>query len=255
MFSKKGTYPPVGLYSTWHIIAIFICFISIFVAIYLTRKMSRKTYYKLLKILSIIVTAMEAFKIIWSIVVDHEELASWFPLYFCSLFIYALWFSWFKNEKIRSLGMAFLAYAGVVAGSVFIICPTTSFLSYPIFHFKCIYSLIFHALFVYCGVMAYFVQAVKYDKRSAVQYSLFCSIFMLIAVVLNVSLNANMMFFGNPWGIPIAMLHQLHDFSQILYTLVMALAHISIGWVLLLIIKLIEDGAKRRKLRDEPKDE
>ena len=103
--------------------------------------------------------------------------------------------------------------------------------------------------------MVYFAQAIKYDIKSAVSYSLFCSIFMLLAVILNISIGANMMFFSVPWRIPIPVLHQIREISQFLYTTVMILVHLSIAWIMLFIIKLIDDGYKRRRLRMDNKEE
>ena len=56
MFSAPGTYPAVGLFSRTHIIAMIICFVLIGVAVVFTRKMTKTTFIKFLKILTKIVS-------------------------------------------------------------------------------------------------------------------------------------------------------------------------------------------------------
>ena len=177
MFSPKGTYPPVGLFSKQHIISIFICFFLISLVAVVTRKMKKETYFKMLKIFALVVTGLELLKIVWNLSHGYTEVDRWVPLYFCSLFIYALWFTYFKSEKIKGLGLAYIAIAGITCGAIFIISPSTSFSDYPIFHFQCIYSMLFHSIMVYSGVMLFVTHVFKVDLKAVAKYCAYCAIF------------------------------------------------------------------------------
>lgn len=233
MFSRIGNYPAVGLFSLNHIFSMIFCFSVVIFAVVLTKKMNKKQFFKLLKISAIILTILECFKIIWSLVNGYTGINSWFPLYFCSLFIYSLWFACSKNQKISSFGLSYIAFASVIAGAVFIVFPTSSFNNYPIFHFQCLYSMTFHSLMIYCGIMLYITKAVTADKKLLKKYWLFCLVFMSLAIAINLTFNANLMFLSNSAKIPLAFLKTLHSFSSVIYTIIIALAHLSIGPIVL----------------------
>lgn len=225
MFSKFGTYEPVGLFSTAHIISIFMCLFFIGIAVYFTRKISKKTYLKLLKVFTIVVTCLEIGKIILSLYEQQFNLDAWLPLYFCSLFIYALWLTWFKSNTIKEVGLSFIAYACIIAGMVFIVCPTTSFTWYPIFHYKCIYSMVFHSLMVYSGIMVYVTKSLEINIKSLLKYLIFTISFMLIALIINENFGSNLMFVSNPGVVPLQLLKDIYACSPVLFTFVMILAH------------------------------
>ncbi len=231
MFSAPGTYPAVGLFSRTHIIAMIICFILIGVAVVFTRKMKKSTFLKFLKILAIVVSCLELFKIIWSLANGQTRVNNWVPLYFCSIFIYSLWFTWSKNDFIKEMGYAFIALAGAVAGAVFIISPSTSFNTYPIFHFQCLYSMVYHSLMVYCGIMIHVTKSVKVDIRLVIKYCLFCAVFMTMALIINLCCNSNLMFISTPSGIPLPFLFDIYNVSKALYTIIIIIAHLSIGFI------------------------
>lgn len=246
MFSPAGTFPAVGLFSLAHIIAILMCLVFIGIAVHFTRNMKKETYLKLLKIFTIILTAMELFKICWSLGHGLYNVNSWVPLYFCSLFLYSLWFTWSKNKFVKRLGLAYIAMAGVVAGLVFIVFPTTSFRTYPIFHFQCLYSMIYHSIMVYSGIMVFVSNALKIDRKAVISYCAYCAIFMSMAIIVNLNfVDGNMMFLANPGGIPLPFLFTIYSVSNILYTIVMIVAHMSLGLIVLGIHKIIENRAKK----------
>ncbi len=252
MFSRPGTYQAVGLFSTTHIISIFVCFVLIAIVVVLTRHMTSKVYFKLLKVLAVVITLLEAFKICWSLINGISNLDSWLPLYFCSLFIYSLWFSASNNNKLRDFGLSFIALAGIVCGAIFIISPSTSFRTYPIFHFQCIYSMIYHSIMVYCGIMCFITKSIKVDLRVVLRYVIFCAIFMTMAVIVNLVFDTNMMFISNPYAIPLPFLATIYEFSHILYSILIIVAHMSIGFIVWgvysLSVKIKKSHHKNEKL-------
>lgn len=255
MFSPIGTYPAVGLFSMGHIIALIICLVSICVAVHFTKDMKSETFHKCLKIFGIILTATELFKIGWSFGHGMFNVNSWVPLYFCSFFLYALWFTWSKKEFIKRLGYSYIAMACIVAGTVFLIFPTTSFKSYPIFHFQCLHSLIYHSLMIYSGVMIFYTNSVEINKKLLFSYFAFCSIFMSLSITVNLNFaDANMMFLANPGGIPLPFLFTIYNFSNVLYTICMIIAHMSLGLIVIGVHKLFEARARKFAEKHKQKD-
>ena len=254
MFTSKGTYAPVGLFSIAHIIAVVVCVVLIALVAVLTRKMNSKTYFKLLKIFAIMLTIMELFKIVWNLAQGYTHVNRWVPLYFCSLFIYSLWFATAKNNFVKNLGLAYIACASIVAGAIFIVFPTTSFSDYPLFHFQCIYSMLFHSIMVYSGVMLFVTRAFKVDLRSVGRYCIYCIIFMSAAIALNVFSKGNLMFLADPGNIPLPFLWNIYNFSKVVYTLTIAIAHMLLGFVVFGVYKGAELIAQSSEEESEFKD-
>ena len=78
---------------------------------------------------------------------------------------------------------------------------------------------------------------------------------MTLAIIVNVcTTNGNMMFFDNPGGLSIPILVTIYNFSHVLYTIVMVLAHLLLGLVVLgayKLIELIENKCKQSKAKSE----
>ena len=240
MFSKQGTHQPVGLFSNLHIISIIICLFLVCLSVFLTRKIKKEKFNKILKITAIVVTVLELFKIVWNLINGYTHVNFWVPLYFCSLFIYALWFSISKQEFVKSMGLSYLALAGVVSGIMFIVFPTTSFNDYPIFHFQCIYSMLFHSVMAYVGIMVFVTKMVKVDLKLVYKYCAYCAIFMAFAVAVNLIFNGNLMFLSNPGVVPIPFLKTIYNFSKFLYMLTIIIAHMLLGFAVYGVNKGIE---------------
>ena len=246
MFSSIGTYEAVGLFSSTHIFAIFVCLLFIAIAVYLTRNISKEMYFKLIKIFAIVLTVLEVLKIFLSWSEKNFQLNAWMPLFFCSLFIYALWMATSKRTSIRGLGLSYIACATIIAGLAFIIFPTTSFAWYPIFHFKCLYSMLYHSLMVYSGIMLYVTKVFELDIKAVLKYCIFTLSFMILALIININFGSNLMFISNPGVVPIELLHTIYNYSPKLFTFVMLFAHIVLmGFGMYGIVKLISYRSNR----------
>ncbi len=238
MFSTPGTYPAVGLFSVGHLISVGLCLILIAVVVILTKNMSRQRYMNLLKLFAIIFTGLELFKIAWSFSVGYVYTDAWVPLYFCSLFIFALWCLW--SNKLKDYGIAFIGYAGIIAGGAFLLFPTTSFATYPLFHFQCIYSMIYHSTMVYSGIMALKTKSLNVNLKTAKRYICFCLIFMFVAFSINLNQGSNLMFLTHPYRIPIPLLKVIHNYSYLLYLSIIVAAHLAFPFVYIGICAIIK---------------
>lgn len=196
MFFSGDESNPCGLYNWQHLLIVLICIALIISLIFITKKWSKEKIEKLLRILSIIIFSLEILKIIWNIKVGRaNELDNVLPLYFCSLFIYALIAGSFFKGRIKLAGYTFLFYGGFVGGLAFLIYPSTSLLLFPAWHVLTIHSMIYHSLMIYVSIIIVIKKLFIPDKKYFLSYFLFTTIFCLIALLVNYIFPGNNLMF------------------------------------------------------------
>ena len=226
MFSAPGTYPACGMFVPTHFIAMFVCFLLVIIGVVLSRKLTKEQMNKITKIVAIVITVLEVVKIFYNIYYEGFKYPNNFiPLHYCSLFIYSLWFAGYGKGIIKNVGESFLSGGCIIAGGFFLILPSTSLQLYPIFHFQCIYSLLFHSLMLYFGLMYFIKGYFKLSVKNYVYYVIFCSIACILAFTIIYIFKTNLMFIDNPWGFPIELLHTIRDKSLIAYALIIYIAY------------------------------
>lgn len=227
MFAPSGKYEACGLFNTTHFIALAVCLILVIVAVYFSRNISEKKFNTITRISAIGITILEIVKIIYNLYYDfNAPINNWLPLHFCSLFIYSLWLSGYFSGHIKKIGESFLIGGGIIAGLTFLIVPSTSLRLFPIFHFQCLYSLLFHALFLYFGLVILIRNFFTLNLKSYLYYVIFTSFFCIIAYILNTTTEANFMFLENPWSIPLPFLATIRNSNHYLYSLIIYLAYV-----------------------------
>lgn len=165
-FCKENEYEPVGMFSVGHIVTLIIFLLIVAFCAYKCRKIGKDKAIFLTKIIAIVVTVLEIIKITIAFINgEGDKLDHWVPLCFCSMFIYAAWLAGYAKGKIADLGRAFVGTGGIIAGLSFLIFPTTSFTMYPLFHYFCMYSMVYHSLMVFLGITYLLNGVVKIDKN------------------------------------------------------------------------------------------
>lgn len=212
-------YPPCGMYSLSHIIVAIICFVLIVFSCYKCRNIGQEKVFKIIKTVAIVVTILEIVKIGYNFYYGYIKLINWFPLSFCSLFIYTCYFAGYGKGNIKKLGLSFLVCGCIVAGTTFILMPTTSLTLHPMFHFLSIYSMLFHSLMVFVGVITYLNGLIEVNKNCFKYYSIFSVFFLLLAFVLNLIFKENLMFIMYPLNIPVEFLHVIANKALPIYIL------------------------------------
>ncbi len=246
IFAPEGQYPAAGMFTPPHLISLAICVVMIIVAVFLTKNMSDSMLKKTTIGIAIFVTVCEIVKIIYKFAVcgrKFSELDSWFPLYYCSLFIYVTWMALSRNEKIRNLGIAFLTCGCITGGSVFLVCPSTSLMMVPIWHFLSIHSMLFHSMMVYLGFIYILKGYFTPDKKQLLSYALILVVFMVPALLLNLINGCNMMMLREPFNMPIAFVYDIYNAAPAVYTILAILVYyfvpFGISSLIYLIIKKI----------------
>lgn len=210
-----------GIFTPWHFFSIGFFIILSILAIYFSRNLSQKKAKTILFAIAVCVTAMEIIKIAIRIYKGQSG-DSWIPLYFCSLFIFAIWLSFSKNKFLQNLGYSFMAFGGILGSVAFTIFPSTSLLIFPIWHPASLHSFFYHWLMFYSGVLIMMKSLYKPEIKHSLYYFVFISIACIVAYIINSQLGTNMMFISNPFGMEI--LDRLFETSKLLYRFLAYLA-------------------------------
>lgn len=220
-------YPPCGMFTLPHFIALFATLAIVALCLYACRSNDAKRIKFKTKIVAVAVTVMEIIKISYNFAYGYTWPDAWVPLAFCSLFIYATWMAGFGKGTVEKLGVSFLMGGCPVAGLAFLIFPSTSLQMHPIYHYLCIHSLVFHGLMVWLGLLYIIRSGHKVNLKAFAHYAIFCLAWAIPALVLNRIFNCNMMFLREPFNVPIQFIKELHKSSQVLYTFLILCAYLA----------------------------
>ena len=247
MFSKPNSETACGMFTLPHILALIACFLLVLVAIYLTRKFDSKKIKLITKIMAYVFTIWEIAKIIFKFVIgEGKYLDHWVPLYFCSLFIYALWMCAYGKGRIYKIGEAFISGGCIVGGFAFLVVPATSLMDHPIYHFVSIHSMLYHSCMLYLGILYIRAYKLKLDKSDLLNYSVYTGAFGILSIILNLILDQNFMILKNPVNIPIEFLSVIANNVPWLYTVGALMLYIVIPFFLVKGILIIIEKIKHR---------
>ncbi|MBR2343086.1 MAG: hypothetical protein IKA64_02420 [Clostridia bacterium] len=89
-----------GIFSIWHIISVLLFFSLFALLIWRSRRLDERGVRRVHFLVALIITAAELIKIGLRIY-KHQSPDSWVPLYYCSLFIFAVWAALAPWEPLR----------------------------------------------------------------------------------------------------------------------------------------------------------
>lgn len=270
-FCKENEYEPVGMFSVGHIVTLIIFLLIVAFCVYKCRKIGKDKAIFLTKIIAIVVTVLEIIKITIAFINgEGDKLDHWVPLYFCSMFIYAAWLAGYAKGKIADLGRAFVGTGGIIAGLSFLIFPTTSFTMYPLFHYFCMYSMVYHSLMVFLGITYLLNGVVKIDKKSFIDYVIFCSVLNILAIIVNsipiyihvdnvptsgynypYPYYTNFMFLKRAGNIPVKILCDISDKVPVIFTILMFIICIFGTYFLIWLVVTIIEKIRGKKAYGE----
>lgn len=270
-FCKENEYEPIGMFSVGHIVTLIIFLLIVAFCAYKCRKIGKDKAIFLTKIIAIVVTVLEIIKITIAFINgEGDKLDHWVPLYFCSMFIYAAWLAGYAKGKIADLGRAFVGTGGIIAGLSFLIFPTTSFTMYPLFHYFCMYSMVYHSLMVFLGITYLLNGVVKIDKKSFIDYVIFCSVLNILAIIVNsipiyihvdnvptsgynypYPYYTNFMFLKRAGNIPVKILCDISDKVPVIFTILMFIICIFGTYFLIWLVVTIIEKIRGKKAYGE----
>ena len=239
-FSKPGEYEPCGIFTANHFKLIIITIICITISLKNTIKKSKEEVKQIIKSSTIIMWILEIVMITFKLCTgDIRNLNNYVPLYYCSLLLYAGLLSSFAKNKLERVGNVFLATGGIVGGVVFMILPTTSLPSYPMFHLVSIHSYIFHGTMVYLGLLVNITHYIELNSNDIIYYASLVGIVCILAYIVNKIFGSNLMFISQNFpGTPLEILYKI---SGRFFTLIMSIGQMILPFYLIYGIKKIYD--------------
>ena len=245
MFSRPNGETACGMFTFPHILALIACLFLVGVAIYLSRNIQHKKIKLITKIMAYVFTIWEIAKIIFKFIIDEGKyLDHWVPLYFCSLFIFALWMCAYGKGRVYKIGEAFISGGCIIGGFAFLLVPATSLMDYPVYHFVSIHSMLYHSCMLFLGILYVREYKIKLDKNDFINYSIYTGAFGILSIILNLILDQNFMILKRPVNIPIELLNVIANNVPWLYTVCALMLYIVIPFFLvkgiLIIIRKIK---------------
>ena len=210
-FAKPGEYEPTGLYTIGHLVLFIITIIGVFLLVKYTKNKKGEEVKKIIQIVAIFIWTLEIIKIIFNLAIGNgKNPNTYIPLYFCSLILYAGIFSGFCKGSLKKVGDVFIATGGLVAGVIFIICPSTSLPTYPIGHFISLQSFMLHGSMIYLGILVNITKYVEIKSKDIIYYAGLIIIASFIALIFNNIFDSNLMFISEDFpGTPIHILYNI----------------------------------------------
>lgn len=211
-FARLGKYPSCGLFTAGHFLLMGITIIGIIIALKNTMNKTKEEVKRIIKKCIIFLFIFEIIIIAFKIMTTDniKNVNNYVPLYYCSLLLYAGLLSSFAKGKLKKVGDVFLATGGIIGGTVFIMCPTTSLYFYPMFHLVSIHSFIFHGIMVYLGILINITNYINIKLSDIKYYMALVGIICLLAYIVNLIFDSNLMFISKGFpGTPIEIIYQL----------------------------------------------
>ena len=230
-----------GMFSGWHFLFIAIFAVIVAFAVFVARRLSKKQVQTLLFWIAVSVTAAEIVKIALRVAAGRGP-DDWMPLFYCSLFLYAIWMTRSKVQWIARTGFAYITMGGILAAALFTLYPSTSLALYPAWHPASIHSLLYHATMAFTGIVVLKTGAFVPNAKDSLLYGGFILAACFIAYFINEAWQCNCMFLHHAFMLPIV--SDLLEYSHALYILVVVFAQaVAMFWANYGVYKII----KRKK--------
>lgn len=232
-----------GMFSLWHFAFILIFIALIAAALFCCRHITGEKVQKILWWSAASVTAVEIVKIVLRIKKGGGP-DTWIPLYFCSLFLYAVWMTRSKSEWLSRMGYSYITMGGILASCLFTLYPSTSLAIYPALHPASIHSLLYHCLMAFVGILVLWKKQFVPKAKDATLYFIFVLLACILGYFINEWVGSNCMFLHNAYKLPV--LDWLLQYSHISYMLVVVLAQaVGMYWLNFGLYTLFKENKKR----------
>ena len=170
------------------------------------RKSSKGRVHNIIKVVSIFLTILYIAKTTWESIYDIKLIGSFntglLPLDTCSIIMLAGLISGFGKGKLKTLADSWLSTGGVVGGIATMIF-LNAFKYYPFFSFGAFYSMIWHFLMVFIGLLIIVTNYVEIKYTTVVYGYIFHLLISLIVIPIDFIYKFDFMMYLNLGGIPI----------------------------------------------------
>ena len=235
MWAKPGIYEPCGLYNIKHLILAISTFFIIAVLLKIIKISQKNDVKEIIRKATITVWILEIVKTVFLISIGvANNFNKILPLYYCSLLLYAGFFSSFCKGKLQKVGDVFLATGGIVGGVVFLIAPTTSLPEYPMLHFISLHSFFFHGTMIYLGLLINKYKYVELKLSDIKYYSILVFAICMIALFINTKYGSNLMFISQDF--PGMLLSNVYHATGKMFTPLMILVQMTLPYLIVYMV-------------------
>ena len=124
------------------------------------------------------------------------------------------------------MGEVFLATGGIAGGLIYIIMPTTSLPTYPMFHLVSIHSFLFHGIMLYLGILINITNYITLQLNDIKYYASLVRIICILSYILNNIFDSNLMFISKNFpGTPI---EYIYKFTGKIFTPVVSICQMTL---------------------------
>ena len=211
LFAPKDLYEACGMFTKEHLILLSVNLVVLGILLYFTKTFTPKKVDNITKICAVVIVVLELIKIGFNFTMGYLWLDSWFPVSYCSIFIYALLLCGFTHGKWKAMGEAYIAGVAIIAGFIYLLFPSTSLMQYPMWHFLSIHSMFFHTLMMYMGFLYLYKLRIELNKTAYINYILLFGTVAVVALILNLIFGSNLMLLREPFNIPLPLAHQIYE--------------------------------------------
>ena len=249
-----------GLFSIHHLIFTISGLLVVFLLLLLTRKMTNKNIEKMVRILFFVIVILEILKIVWNLVYRTDKSPNnWVPLYFCSLFIYALCMVGYGKGMIKEVGILWIIYGQIIGALAFIIYPSSSIGIHPLIHILTIHSWLYHVVSLYIGLLFLITKYYKtYDsenekerniKHDFLTYFISIIIIEVLVYIFNLIFKTNLMFINEPGVVPALeiVVKVFGIFYPVIIAITQAIGTFFGGYLIIKLINLIQCKTKKEE--------
>lgn len=174
--------------------------------LFLLRKSSKEKVLTIIRILSIFLVIFYVVKTTWESIYDIKLSGSFntglLPFDTCSMIMLAGLLSGFSKGKARKMAECWLATGGIVGG-VATMLFLNAFKYYPFFSFGAFYSMIWHFLMVFMGLLIIVTNYIDMKYTTIIYGYIFHTIISLIIIPIDFIFNFDFMLYLNLGGVPI----------------------------------------------------
>ena len=170
------------------------------------KKASKKKVLKIIKTLSIFLVVFYLFKTTWESIYDIKLEGSFntglLPFDACSIIMFAGIIASFTKGKVKKYALSWIATGGIVGG-IATMLYLNAFKYYPFFSFGAFYSMIWHFLMVFMGLLLIVTKSVEINYKTVIKGFIFHLIFSLIVIPIDFIFDFDFMMYKYLGGIPI----------------------------------------------------
>ena len=176
------------------------------VLLVLLRKSSKERVLKIIKIISVFITLLYIGKTTWESIYDIKLTGSFntglLPLDTCSIIMLAGLLAGFAKGKIKKYAESWLVTGGIVGGIATMLF-LNAFKYYPFFSFGAFYSMAWHFLMVFLGLLLIVTNYVDMKYSTIIYGFLFHLLISIFVIPIDFIYNFDFMLYHDLGGVPI----------------------------------------------------